>query len=203
MQLSNFHADAIRECMNIGIGTVADILSGIVGRPIGITIPGVRFVQLESIKIYLDDNYGSWGSCVVLPFDGGLKGDGVLVFSPESARTVVDLIGDEQLDGTLIADMEGDLLMEVGNILINGCVGSIVNLLGADTTDGLPRYCSRVGGEVLDEILEQDKRDTFGMIITTSLKLEKLDADVHIDLLITFNNACMPIVFEGFDKMVA
>lgn len=200
--ISEDQIDALQESINIGIGHAASVLSQLVGQPIDIQIPRVSIIQLDTLRDYIDDHYASWGSCVVLPFDGGLQGVGVLVLSAQSVERLIEIVGATQFsaDVSLIAELEADVLLEVGNIIINGCLGGLANLINADTSDGLPRYCSRGTSVVFDELLECDRSTAFGMIISTTLKVEQ--AEACIDLIITFDEGCVGFVLNQLANVV-
>jgi chemotaxis protein CheC len=186
--------------MNIGVSQAATVLSTMIDAPVGLTIPQVTFVELETLRSYLDTYYHDWGSCVVLSFSGGLSGDGVLVFSLDSAKHLISLVGHNQFAGELLPEMESDLLLELGNIIINSCVGAIANLLEAETTDGFPQFCSRGSSDIFDDILEKNKEDSFGMIITTDMRIE--NTHFGLDLIICFEKASVNFVVDRLISLV-
>ena len=112
------------------------------------------------------------------------SGDAILIFSEESTHGWASLISANQFGDEieLTSDMQNDFLVEIGNILINGCIGSISNAMEIECDFSIPHMFNRTTSELFDYMLDRD-RQHFGMINTTTLKAE--GKAVSTDLFIT------------------
>ena len=201
-ELTVFQTDALCECINIGVGQAASTLSELVGEAIELEIPSIQTVQLNSVREHLDGHYQKWHSCVLLEFMSKFSGDAVLIFSDESATGWASLISTHQFGGAMeiTADMQNDFLLEIGNILINGCIGSISNIMDIECDFSIPHMFNRITSELFDDMLDRDQSKHFGMIITTTLKAE--GKNVSTDLFLTLKEDSLPFFIESIDKML-
>lgn len=202
-ELTEFQTDALCECINIGVGQAAAVLSELVGDTIELDIPAIKTVQLSSVRDYLDNHYDKWHSCVLLEFMSEFSGDAVLIFSEESAKGWAGLVSCNQFGGDLelTTDMQNDFLLEIGNILINGCIGSLSNLMEIECDFSIPKMYNRINSELFDDMLDRDQSRHFGMIISTTLKAE--GKSVSTDLFLTLKENSLPFFLESIDKMIS
>jgi chemotaxis protein CheC len=140
-QISSAHIDALQELINIGIGRAANMLNQMVESRISLGIPVIRVLSLKDLQKELKLRFKEKAfASVRLSFTGSFSGKANLIFPTESASMLVSiLIGEEQ--GT--ADLDSvkiGTLSEVGNIVINGIMGSISNILNQHLHYGLPLY---------------------------------------------------------------
>ena len=182
--------------MTIGIGKSATVLSALIDHPVTISVPDISFTQFETTRDLLDEHYEHWSSCALMEYDGGFDGDSILIFSQQSVKRWIQIIAKAQF-GTVeevMPEMESDLLLEVGNIIINGCIGSIANLLNIEANFHLPNFFTRVGSGLFDDLLEKDKTDAFGVIISSNFVVE--EEEINADLIITIKQASMKFVID-------
>lgn len=140
MNISVEQKDALTELVNIGIGHAASSLNCLINHKIRLTVPQIDVLSIESIKkqspISEDGNISS----VSMAFQGDFDGRASLMFPCESARILVALLTGEELDSTELDDLRSSTLAEVGNILLNGVMGSLSNMLASRLDYSLPLY---------------------------------------------------------------
>jgi chemotaxis protein CheC len=132
--------DAIRELINIGVGRAAGMLNDITSCSISLEIPSIQivdFVHLSQAKCAGKDTALS---TVSLNFRGPMSGLAALVLPPESAAHLVMLMTRENEDAGELDAIRIETLREVGNIIINGVMGSIANVLQQHLSYSLPTY---------------------------------------------------------------
>jgi chemotaxis protein CheC len=145
MDLSELQLDALKEVINTGVGCAAGSLNELVGAPISLTVPEVEVLPLEEAGQRVAAFGWTRVASVQLSFTGPLEGNVALVFPYDSAVRLVSLLtGDEggnpDVDGVRAATLE-----ETGNIVLNGVVGSISNLLNGQISFSIPYYSERGG----------------------------------------------------------
>ncbi len=145
MEIAPQDLDGIRELVNIGVGKGAGILSEMTGSKIELTIP--------EVSIYTPDEFGQLASqigterysAISLDFRGAFSGMAYSIIPADSAHILIDAItGEEPSDNGAerpFTSIHAETLKEIGNILINGVMGSITNVLKSQLTYSLPSYC--------------------------------------------------------------
>ena len=140
MKLSAEHADALGELINIGVGKAAAALNEMVGAHVSLQVPSIRLVTPQQLSQEIEEDSGRRLATVQLGFSGLVSGTAQLIFPSDSAsKLVAALTGEEP--GTPDLDSErASTLTEVGNIVINGVMGSIANIIEQHLTYNLPAY---------------------------------------------------------------
>ncbi len=141
------HLDALKEVVNIGVGQAASSLNELVGAHVELEVPSIIVFDPERPADTLSDLSHHTLACVQLDFQGFFSGTSMLVFPEESAaKLVFALTGEGVGTAELNAVMAGSL-NEVGNILINGVMGAISNILEKTLDFSPPNYLE---GELSD-----------------------------------------------------
>lgn len=140
MKLTAEQVDALRELINIGVGKAAGVLNQMIQSHIRLQVP---FVQVLSPAEY-EEAFHELGkdrvSAVKLGFSGSFSGTAELVFPTESASNLVAVLTGEEPGTPDLDSVRSGTLSEVGNILLNGVMGSIGNVLRRQITYSLPHY---------------------------------------------------------------
>lgn len=149
--LDEVQRDAVTEIINIAIGKAAGALSQLVEEEVRLSVPLVHFLTPERAAERLDEETGGGESVAVRQsFKGRFNGDILLIF-PErrSLHLVRQMLGDD-LPIDQLTELEQEALMEVGNIILNACLGSLANQLGMGVESSLPCYVRGRGSHILD-----------------------------------------------------
>jgi len=147
MQITPEQKDALTELINIGVGHAASTLNCLINHKIRLTVPSVEFWDVQSINNNpsVDGNVSS----VSMSFHGDLHGSASLVFPVQSARTLVAILTGEPIDSAELDDLHSGTLAEVGNILLNGVMGSMGNMLATTVNYSVPVYQESSGHQIL------------------------------------------------------
>ena len=130
MNLTLSHIDALQELVNIGVGRAAGVLNDMLASPIQLNIPEVRLLTPEELKLELKNQFGdSLLATVQLSFSGSFSGTAELVFPTESAATLVSVLTGEAPGTPDLDVVKIGALLEIGNIVLNGIMGSLSNAL--------------------------------------------------------------------------
>jgi chemotaxis protein CheC len=125
------YADAFKEIFNIGMGRAANALSKLVYEKIKLSVPRLEVLPRAALEETVRENFSDDLALVRQDFSGGAKGIAFLLMSKESGmRLVSALVSDGDRSGPEVSEADRELLVEVGNILINALVGSMGNTLG-------------------------------------------------------------------------
>jgi chemotaxis protein CheC len=141
MFLTDAQRDAITELLNIGFSRSALALSQLTGYRILLSIPEVKVLPVEELGAMLSgivpDNLEKIATVHQI-FNGPVSGDAMLILSEEDSRTLTNLLLNSSNDDLTDATMK-DVLAEVGNILINSCMGIFGNILKIQITFTVPQ----------------------------------------------------------------
>lgn len=141
MNLTLSHVDALQELVNIGVGRAAGVLNDMLDSPIRLHIPEVRLLAPEELKQELQTQFGdSLLSTVQLKFSGSFSGISELVFPTDSAADLVSVLTGEAPGTPDLDVVKIGALLEVGNIVLNGIMGSLSNALIEHLDYSLPAY---------------------------------------------------------------
>jgi chemotaxis protein CheC len=165
--------DALSELINIGIGHAAGMLNQMVGSPIRLRVPRVKVLQLSRLAAELGRGPDEILSLVRQPFAGSIQGTAALVFPPESAARLVAALTSEKPGSPDLDSVRSGTLSEVGNIVINGVMGTIANILHIRLTYGLPTYLDDSIAHLFSPSGYQD--DPMVVLAHTHFVIENLD----------------------------
>src|SRR3954471_4144552 len=148
--LSELELDALTELVNLGVSAAALSLREMVHEEVILSVPKVSVVTRDEAIANLHERENKRLVAVHQDFDGELRGRALLIFpeaqSMELVRAVVG--GDLSLED--IFELEHEALAETGNVLLNGCLGTIANHLGRSLKISLPEVIYGEGFEFFD-----------------------------------------------------
>lgn len=123
--------DTLRELINIGIGQAAGVLNQMTRTHIRLEVPEVRILDSAALPVEgLFSNLREQVSAIELPFHGPFSGTAVLAFPPPSAQRLVTIVAGQEAEGLDMDSLRLATLQEIGNIVLNGIMGSLGNILG-------------------------------------------------------------------------
>ncbi|HEU0282533.1 MAG TPA: chemotaxis protein CheX, partial [Gallionella sp.] len=150
LPLSEHQQDALIETFNIGMGQAASCISRFAGEEIALSVPRLNVLrgadQADAIKTAIR----SPRICAVSQdFTGSLDTRALLIFPEEQTQEIVRSMVGEAAGADGLSGMEQEALSEIGNIILNSCIGSLSETLQNDFHCSLP-VCHRGS---TDEIL--------------------------------------------------
>jgi chemotaxis protein CheC len=200
MNLSFEQLDALQEIVNIGVGRAAGVLNEMIDSHIRLQIPYVRILTPATLHQQLKQQVnGEKISAVGLRFTGSFAGVAQLVFPKESASLLVSMLTGEEIGTPDIDSMKIGTLSEVGNIVINGVMGAISNVLHQHLEYSLPKY-----EEGTVELLWEKQSladDTVILLAQTRFTIEKLQ--IEGDIILIFNVGSFDALLKAIQKQFA
>ncbi|BDI20019.1 chemotaxis protein CheC [Nostoc cf. commune SO-36] len=187
MNVTTEELNALEELINIGVGRAASLLNEMVDSHIRLKIPVVKVlsatdVYQELIKRFHDETLSS----VKLGFTGSFHGTASLIFPTDSASTLIAVLTGEDPSADLDAVKIGTL-SEIGNIVINGVMGSLSNVLKKHINYTLPVYLEDNLENLLLSAYENDSKILLAQASFTIERLEIIGDIILIFLVGTFD----------------
>lgn len=127
--LSADQRDALQEIANIGMGQAGSSIAKIWGEFVSLSIPRIAHVDRCAIPAMLTSLVGDGTvNAVRQAFHGQLRGEVVVAFSGGRGDQLAELMGYDEADSV----EEQELLLDVANILVGACLGSVAETLAVD-----------------------------------------------------------------------
>ena len=149
-ELSEIERDALAEIANVGVSRAATSLRQMVGEQVLLSVPAVNIVSREAAAELVEKGNNPKLVAVQQLFSGPFSGRALLIFpQDQSLELVRSIVGDEHTLEDVI-DLEQEALAETGNIILNGCLGTIANLLHRPMRVSLPSVLRGDGAALFD-----------------------------------------------------
>lgn len=132
--------DGLTEVINIGVGKAAGYLSEMVGARVDLTVPEVCLLPPAKIRDHVPELESDEISCVYLTFSGPLVGKAVFALPTPDALRLASAVTGEAVGSPELQVLLTDALSETGNILINGVMGSISDVLKTQAAFAVPGF---------------------------------------------------------------
>lgn len=193
--------DALTELMNIGVGRAAAMLNQMIDSPIELNVPVVKILQASELATEIEQPADQLLSFVRLVFRGAIGGTAALLFPTESAANLVAaLTGDESSPD--LDSVRAGTLSEVGNIVINGVMGSIGNVLSIPLAYELPTYVEAS----LAEMFTQDGDDgddpvNDPMVLVAHTRFTVQDLEIQGTILLIFEVLSFDALLAAIDAL--
>ncbi|MBE9009171.1 chemotaxis protein CheC [Pseudanabaenaceae cyanobacterium LEGE 13415] len=190
--------DALQEFINIGIGRAAGMLNEMVESPIVLSVPVLQVFDSKSLQQELIKQFNCHRLAAVrLNFSGSFSGSAELVFPTESASSLVSLLTGEDSNSPDLDAVKIGTLTEVGNIVINGVLGSISNLLKRQMSYTLPIYFEDTVQQIITSNQSFD-RDTVFLLAQARFEIAQLE--IVGDIILIFELASFDELLSCIDQ---
>ena len=148
--LDELELDALSELVNIGVSRAAASLRKMVGREILLSVPAVAVVtRMEAARI-ISDRADDRLVAIHQAFDGEISGRALLIFPETNSLELVRAVTGGELPLEDIIELEQEALAETGNIILNGCLATIANMLQRSLRISLPEIVRGGGSDLFD-----------------------------------------------------
>lgn len=146
--LDELELDALTELVNIGVSRAALSLREMVGEQVHLSVPNLRLVSRSEAIAILQQSEASPLVAVHQVFEGDLTGRALLIFPETKSLELVRAVTGGALPLEDIVELEQEALAETGNIILNGCLATIANLLQRSLKISLPEVLRGEGADL-------------------------------------------------------
>lgn len=136
--LDEFELDALTELVNIGVSRSAASLREMVGEQVHLSVPNVSLVSRDEAISVLDGGENRKLVAVHQVFEGEVTGRALLIFPEAKSLELVRAVTGGDLPLEDIIELEHEALAETGNIILNGCLATMANMLRRNLRMSLP-----------------------------------------------------------------
>ena len=175
-ELTTAQQDALVELLNIGFGRAAASLSQLTGHRVVLEVPSVSVHPIAGLDGALSMLVAQEIATVHQIFSGPVAGDALLILSHEAAGTLKELLTDEAALPLSVDASAREILTEVGNILLNACLGTFGNLLDVQVSFSVPHLNLDTLRGLLRSLLINREGLQYALVVHAGFRLR--DAEV-------------------------
>lgn len=184
MILTDRQSDALSELINIAFARTAAALSELTGHGVKLNPPEVSVHPTPDLPAALAKFLPGEVASIHQVFAGPVSGDAFLLLNYDGALQLTSLLTQDTGRRTFLDESSREVLTEVGNILLNACLGMFGNLLQV-------RFSFSVPGlhlETLDELLGslRDKASlNYALVISTAFQVRESAVSGYLVMILT------------------
>ena len=167
MDLTDGQRDALTELINIGYARAAGALSQLTGYRIKLEVPKVAIHRIDEMTGLLQDVVKGEVATVNQVFSGPVSGNALLVLDDDAALLLTRLLTGEANPSKAMDSAAREVITEVGNIVLNACLGIFGNLLRVQVSFSVPRLHVESVGQVFNSITIADRELEYALMIHT------------------------------------
>ena len=190
MNMTPEQIDALKELINIGVGRAAAMLNQMVNIRVHLKVPFVKILMLSNLASELEELGSEHLATVRLNFKEGFSGTAALIFPTDSASNLVAMLTGEQVGSLDLDSVRAGTLKEVGNIMINGIMGSIGNALKLRINYSIPSYTE----STIKQLISLNENNENKAVVLAKARFVLYEYQVEGDIILFFDMA-------SFDKL--
>jgi chemotaxis protein CheC len=153
MILTADQQDAVTEVVNIAFARTAAALSDLTRNRVELTVPELAVHTIRDLEPALAKFVRGDVATIHQIFGGPVSGDAFLVLEVDGAAKLVGLLTDAAAPTQKMGVSDREVLAEIGNILLNACLGVFGDLLQVRFTFAVPRLQLESLGSMLASLL--------------------------------------------------
>jgi chemotaxis protein CheC len=148
--LDELERDALTELVNIGVSRAAASLRKMVGKQVLLSVPSVEVVTQEAAAALIGQRESDDLVAIRQEFVGAFSGKALLIFPEDNSLELVRAIVGDEVSTEEVSSLKDEALAETGNVILNGCLGTVANLLNQSLQMSLPKVLYGDGKVLFD-----------------------------------------------------
>lgn len=164
--------DSLTELVNIAFGRAAASLSELTGQRVILSVPRVSIHPINQLQVPLGQIIQGEVASVHQIFTGPVAGDAMLLLNLEGALALSELLTDERVPLGRLDASDREVLAEVGNIILNACLGTFGNLLKVHISFSVPRMQVDALEGLLKSLVVDQHELRYALVVITNFTLK-------------------------------
>lgn len=185
MILTERQTDALGEFINIAFSRTASSLSEITGQRVLLEVPQVEIYPIDEVASKLTRFLPGDVASIHQPFDGAIAGDAFLILNYEGAVRLTDLLTDNNMRQHQLDESAREVLIEVGNILLNACLGMFGNVLQVRVSFFVPNLHLESLDGLIDLVKKERDGLSYAIIVYTSFRIRESEVTGYLVLVLS------------------
>jgi len=171
VNLTALQQDALIELINIGFGRAAASLSKLTGHRVQLEVPKITMCPIDELADCLRPMLENEVATVHQIFSGPVDGDALLVLDQHSAAILKELLTSEPALPLEIDRSAREVVTEIGNIVLNACLGTFGNLLKVQVSFSVPHLTLETLESVVGSIAVNRQGLRYALVVHSSFRL--------------------------------
>lgn len=197
MKLTERQSDALSELINIAFARTGAALSELTGHRVLLNPPEVAVYRTEELRPALAKFVPGDVASIHQVFAGPVAGDALLILNYAGAVQLTDLLTDGHQSSVFLDESAREVLTEVGNILLNACLGMFGNLLNVHVTFSVPRLHLETLDELIASTTTNKTEMHYALVVYTAFQIR--DSSVKGFLVIVLSVASLDRLIQEVD----
>jgi chemotaxis protein CheC len=184
MFLTEIQKDALTELINIGFSKSAASLSELTGHRIFLGVPEVKLLPIDELARVLSGIVIDRIVTVHQIFNGPISGDAMLILNQNDSKKLVNLLLNQDGTDSLTDSSMRDVLSEVGNILLNSCLGMFGNILKIRITFTVPQLQLETLENLIRTITIDNVEISYALMVSMEFQLKDKSISSYLVLVL-------------------
>ena len=184
MILNDHQRDVLAELINIAFARTASSLSDLTGHRVLIDVPEVDIHPIGELNRSLASVVHGDIATVHQIFGGPVAGDALLVLGYDGAVTLTKLLSNVDPQPRRLDTASREVLTEVGNILLNACLGIFGDLLQVHVSFSVPRLHVEELNALLHSIMIGKEELQYALVIYTAFQLQDTEVTGYLVIIL-------------------
>ena len=198
MELNTVQHDALVELLNIGFGRAGASLSKLTQQRVLLEVPSVAIHPITHLNQSLGKLVDERVASVHQVFSGPVAGDALLLLDPIAAATLTELLTDVPPLSMDLDPSSREVFTEVGNIVLNACIGTFGNMLEVPVSFSVPDVDVTNVHTVIDRMLESGDAFRYALVVTAGFRLRESAVTGYVVIVLTVQS--LKRLLEALDR---
>lgn len=199
MKLTDRQQDALIELINIAFGRAAASLSSLTSRRVLLSAPTISLLTIKDLYRAFTGILPGEVATVHQIFSGSVNGSAMLVMDCAGAVALSRLMTNDRPIHGPIDESDCEILTEVGNILLNACLGTFGNILQVHISFSVPRIQVNALNSLMDSLQIGAEELQYALVVSTSFNLR--DSAVGGYLVLVLGVSSLDRLIEAVEKL--
>jgi chemotaxis protein CheC len=196
--LNERQTDALSEFINIAFARTASSLSDISGRRVMLDPPSVGVHPIDELATEVGAFVHGDIASIHQMFSGEIAGDALLMLNHDGALHLAALLTEVSPDSRQLDTAAREVLTEIGNILLNACLGMFGNLLHVQVTFSMPRLHLESLANILKSVTIGKEELRYAVVVSTAFRVK--DSEVSGYLILVLGVSSLERLVYGIEE---
>ncbi len=199
MILTENQRDALTEVINISFSRAGASLSEITGHRVLLEVPKVSIHPIHELQDCLGEFIHEEIATVHQIFSGAVAGDAMLMLNYEGAVHLSRLLAETGNTAERLYESDREVLTEIGNILLNACLGTFGNMLHVQIAFAVPRLHLEELDALLDSLIIGKEEIQYALVVYTHFRIKESEITGFLVIVLGVNS--LEILLEELEKL--
>jgi chemotaxis protein CheC len=194
--LTALEYDLLTELFNVGIGRSAAALSEMLKQEIQLSVPEISFCSVDELveQFPNEENIITVSQDISGPFDM----QSMLLFPVSGSLNVIRAMLGDHLSDEMATELQQEAFTEIGNIVLNACIGIIAKMLGDNFIIELPQFSD----DKAENLFKNSNFDTTQIVMSMQVDLTLTSNRISGHIAFVLGSVSMESIKLQLNKMI-